>query len=59
MDEKMYFVAAGVWPGEKQDLSLEGFVRRGTMEDAKKYFEEKSKKNKDKIKLYKLVEIDV
>lgn len=59
MGENFYFVAASVWPGEKEDLSLEGFVRRGTTEDAKVYLAEKRKNNKDKIKLYKLVEFDV
>lgn len=58
MGENFYFVAASVWPGEKEDLSLEGFVRRGTTEDAKAYFAEKSQNSKDELKLYKLVEVD-
>lgn len=58
MGENMYFVAASIWNNEKQDLSLEGFVRRGTLEEAKQYLEDKRQGKKDEIKLYKLVEVD-
>ncbi len=56
--DQIHYVAASFWDQDKQkDMSLEGFVKTGSVSEAKQYLQEKQNNSKDSLKLYKLVEM--
>lgn len=56
--EQIHYVAASFWnTKEEKDVSLEGFVKTGSVSEAKQYLQEKQNNSKDNLKLYKLVEV--
>ena len=62
MEEQMHYVAAHYWvtaSDERPQLGLEGFIQTGSLEEAKQYLKIKQGKTRDKVKLFKLVEVEV
>ena len=56
--EQIHYVAASFWNSKDQkDMSLESFVKTGSVSEAKQYLQEKQNNSKDTLKLYKLVEV--
>lgn len=58
--EQFNYIAASVRKSSNnKDLGLEGFIRYGSVEEAKKYLKEKQSGSSGTVKIFKLVEVDV
>ena len=58
--EQFNFIAASYRNSDKKnELGLEGFIRNGTIEDAKTYLKEKQNGSSGTIKIFKLIEVEI
>jgi len=58
--EQFNYIAASVRKSDSnKELGIEGFIRYGNAEEAKKYLKEKQSGSSGTVKIYKLVEVDV
>jgi len=60
MKDQLFYVAGNVDRFEdKSELHLGGFVQTGTVDEARRYLQEKQKNSQQKLKLFQLVEMEV
>ena len=62
MEKNIYYIAAterlGSEESSSKDLGIDSFIHTGTLEEARKFIQQKKKASSNRSKLYQLVEIE-